>query len=117
MTPVAPSFGEALLVWLKVGCLGFGGPAGQIALLHKTVVEKKGWIDEARFAHALSFCMLLPGPSRAGRSLSVCAPSHARCGRSLAMVSAAAVGVIAQLAAWFATHLLFRTGDALAWAR
>jgi chromate transporter len=51
-----------LLVWLKVGCLGFGGPAGQIALLHRTVVEEKGWIDEARFAHALSFCMLLPGP-------------------------------------------------------
>lgn len=62
MTPVAPSFGEALRVWLKVGCLGFGGPAGQIALLHKTVVEEKGWIDEARFANALSFCMLLPGP-------------------------------------------------------
>ncbi|WP_425994047.1 chromate efflux transporter [Caulobacter sp. DWR1-3-2b1] len=62
MTKVAPSFGEALLVWLKIGCLGFGGPAGQIALLHKTVVEEKGWVDEARFAHALSFCMLLPGP-------------------------------------------------------
>jgi chromate transporter len=51
-----------LLVWLKVGCLGFGGPAGQIALLHRTVVEETAWIDEARFAHALSFCMLLPGP-------------------------------------------------------
>lgn len=62
MTGPAPSFGEALLVWLKIGCLGFGGPAGQIALLHETVVEEKGWIDEARFAHALSFCMLLPGP-------------------------------------------------------
>ena len=58
----APSFREALGVWLKVGCLGFGGPAGQIALLHRTVVEEKGWVDEARFAHALSFCMLLPGP-------------------------------------------------------
>jgi len=58
----APSFSEALGVWLKIGCLGFGGPAGQIALLHKTVVEEKGWVDEARFAHALSFCMLLPGP-------------------------------------------------------
>lgn len=62
MSPPAPSFREALLVWLKVGCLGFGGPAGQIALLHRTVVEEKAWIDEARFAHALSFCMLLPGP-------------------------------------------------------
>lgn len=62
MTRSSPSFAEALGVWLKIGCLGFGGPAGQIALLHRTVVEEKGWIDEARFAHALSFCMLLPGP-------------------------------------------------------
>lgn len=62
MTAAAPSFREAFWVWLKVGCLGFGGPAGQIALLHREVVERRGWIDEARFAHALSFCMLLPGP-------------------------------------------------------
>ena len=62
MTAPAPSFGEALQVWLKIGCLGFGGPAGQIALLHKAVVEDKGWVDEAEFAHGLSFCMLLPGP-------------------------------------------------------
>lgn len=63
MTPGAgPTFREAFWVWLKVGCLGFGGPAGQIALLHKEVVEQRGWIDEARFAHALSFCLLLPGP-------------------------------------------------------
>lgn len=61
-TTPAPSFREAFWVWLKVGCLGFGGPAGQIALLHREVVERRGWIDEARFAHALSFCMLLPGP-------------------------------------------------------
>ena len=57
-----PSLREAFWVWLKVGCLGFGGPAGQIALLHREVVERRGWIDEDRFAHALSFCMLLPGP-------------------------------------------------------
>ena len=63
MSPAtSPSFREAFWVWLKVGCLGFGGPAGQIALLHREVVERRGWIDEARFAHALSFCMLLPGP-------------------------------------------------------
>jgi len=62
VTQGPPSFREAFWVWLKVGCLGFGGPAGQIALLHREVVEQRGWIDEARFAHALSFCMLLPGP-------------------------------------------------------
>lgn len=58
----APSLGEALPVWLKIGLLGFGGPAGQIALLHKEVVETRDWVDEEEFARALSFCMLLPGP-------------------------------------------------------
>lgn len=58
----APSFAEALPVWLKIGVLGFGGPAGQIALLHKEVVETHDWVDEDEFARALSFCMLLPGP-------------------------------------------------------
>ena len=58
----APSFGEALRVWLKIGCIGFGGPAGQIALMHRVLVDEKKWIDEARYLHALNFCMLLPGP-------------------------------------------------------
>lgn len=57
-----PSFAEALRVWLKVGLLGFGGPAGQIALLHREVVEQRDWIDDDEFARALSFCMVLPGP-------------------------------------------------------
>jgi chromate transporter len=58
----AVSFGEALRVWLKIGCLGFGGPAGQIALMHRMLVDERKWIDEPRFLHALNFCMLLPGP-------------------------------------------------------
>jgi chromate transporter len=49
-------------VWLKIGCLGFGGPAGQIALMHRVIVDEKKWVDEARYLHALNFCMLLPGP-------------------------------------------------------
>jgi chromate transporter len=57
-----PSLGEALRVWLKIGLLGFGGPAGQIALLHREVVEARAWVDDDEFARALSFCMLLPGP-------------------------------------------------------
>jgi chromate transporter len=61
-TPPAVSFAEALRVWLKIGCLGFGGPAGQIALMHRVIVEEKKWVDEARYLHALNFCMLLPGP-------------------------------------------------------
>jgi len=57
-----PGFGEAFMVWLKIGCINFGGPAGQIALMHRVVVDEKKWVDEARFLHALNFCMLLPGP-------------------------------------------------------
>ena len=56
------SFAEALRVWLKIGCLGFGGPAGQIALMHRILVDEKKWVEESRYLHALNFCMLLPGP-------------------------------------------------------
>jgi chromate transporter len=60
--PHAPTFGEAFGVWLKIGFLSFGGPAGQIALMHRILVEEKRWLTEERFLHALNFCMLLPGP-------------------------------------------------------
>src|SRR5262245_48689314 len=56
------TFPEALRVWLKIGCLGFGGPAGQIALMHRILVDEKKWVEEDRYLHALNFCMLLPGP-------------------------------------------------------
>lgn len=56
------SFREALRVWLRVALLSFGGPAGQIAVMHRIVVDEKKWIGEARFLHALNYCMLLPGP-------------------------------------------------------
>src|SRR3954447_8583652 len=59
---MAVSFGEALRVWFKIGCLGFGGPAGQIALMHRILVDEKRWVEESRYLHALNFCMLLPGP-------------------------------------------------------
>ena len=62
MTPTPPSFAEAARVWARIGCLSFGGPAGQIALMHKVLVEDRGWIGERRFLHALNYCMLLPGP-------------------------------------------------------
>jgi putative chromate ion transporter len=58
--PVA--FGDALRVWLKVAALSFGGPAGQIAVMHRILVEEKRWVSERRFLHALNYCMLLPGP-------------------------------------------------------
>jgi chromate transporter len=56
------SVGEALSVWLRVALLSFGGPAGQIAVMHRIIVEEKRWISEGRFLHALNYCMLLPGP-------------------------------------------------------
>ena len=56
------SFKEAFLYWLKLGFISFGGPAGQIAIMHHDLVEKKRWISEKRFLHALNYCMLLPGP-------------------------------------------------------
>ena len=56
------SFAEALRVWLRVAALSFGGPAGQIAVMHRIIVDEKKWVGEARFLHALSYCMLLPGP-------------------------------------------------------
>jgi chromate transporter len=57
-----PSFAEAFRFWLKLGFISFGGPTGQIALMHSELVERKKWIDESRFLHALNYCMLLPGP-------------------------------------------------------
>ncbi|RYD62131.1 MAG: chromate efflux transporter [Verrucomicrobiaceae bacterium] len=60
--PPVPSFGEALRFWIKLGWISFGGPAGQIAIMHKELVEKRRWLNEDHFLHALNFCMLLPGP-------------------------------------------------------
>jgi chromate transporter len=60
--PHAPSFREALRFWIKLGWISFGGPAGQIAIMHKEIVERRRWVGEGHFLHALNFCMLLPGP-------------------------------------------------------
>ena len=56
------SFGEALRFWVKLGFVNFGGPAGQIAIMHEELVDRRRWISEARFLHALNYCVLLPGP-------------------------------------------------------
>ena len=60
--PPSVNFWEAFLFWLKLGFISFGGPAGQIAILHQELVEKRRWISERRFLHALNYCMVLPGP-------------------------------------------------------
>ena len=60
--PAHPSFWEAFVYWLKLGFISFGGPAGQISIMHQDLVERRRWISEHRFLHALNFCMVLPGP-------------------------------------------------------
>ena len=60
--PAPVSFGDALRFWLKLGFVSFGGPAGQIAIMHAELVERRRWISERRFLHALNYCMVLPGP-------------------------------------------------------
>src|SRR3954469_17843333 len=62
-SPVSkPSFAEAFRFWLKLGFISFGGPAGQIAIMQTELVERRRWVSQARFLHALNYCMLLPGP-------------------------------------------------------
>ncbi|MBA3246560.1 MAG: chromate transporter, partial [Pyrinomonadaceae bacterium] len=56
------TFGEAFRFWVKLGFISFGGPAGQIAIMHRELVERRRWLSEERFLHALNYCMLLPGP-------------------------------------------------------
>ena len=60
--PARVTFGQAFLFWLKLGFISFGGPAGQIAIMHEELVERRRWISENRFLHALNYCMVLPGP-------------------------------------------------------
>ena len=60
--PRRPTEAQALRFWLKLGCISFGGPAGQVAIMHDELVERRGWISESRFLHALAFCFALPGP-------------------------------------------------------
>ena len=61
-SPAGVEFGDALRVWARIGLLSFGGPAGQIALMHREIVEERGWLSEKDYLSALNFCMLLPGP-------------------------------------------------------
>src|ERR1700710_1116940 len=60
--PGMPTMTEAFWVWLRVAMLSFGGPAGQIAVMHRVLIEENHWVSENRFLHALNYCMLLPGP-------------------------------------------------------
>ena len=97
-----PTLRQALRVWLKVAALSFGGPAGQIAVMHRIVVEEKRWISESHFLHALNYCMLLPGPEATQLATYIGWLMHRTFGGIMAG------GVILNLAIWFAIHSIFR---------
>jgi chromate transport protein ChrA len=99
-----PSFGEAFRFWLKLGFISFGGPTGQIAVMHAELVEKKKWISEARFLHALNCCMLLPGPEAQQLATYVGWLLHKTWG-----------GVVAGAFFWFGLHVIFPSANVVDW--
>jgi chromate transporter len=92
------SFAEAFRVWLRVALLSFGGPAGQIAVMHRILVEEKNWISESRFLHALNYCMLLPGPEAQQLAIYIGWLLHRTVGGVVAGVLFVVPGVIAIMA-------------------
>jgi chromate transporter len=93
-----PSFANATCVWAKIGWLSFGGPAGQIALMHRELVEARRWISESRFMHALSYCMLLPGPEAQQLAIYIGWLMHRTAGGIVAGVLFVVPGIIVILA-------------------
>ncbi len=93
-----PSLAEAFRVWLRVAALSFGGPAGQIAVMHRIVVEEKRWISESRFLHALNYCMLLPGPEAQQLATYIGWLMHRTLGGVMAGVLFVVPGIIAIMA-------------------
>jgi chromate transporter len=106
-----PTFSEAVRYWLKLGCLSFGGPAGQIALMHKELVEKRRWLSEGHFLHALNFCMLLPGPEAQQLATYLGWRLHGWRGG----VAAGALFVIPSMFILFALSWLYMAGGHLPW--
>src|ERR1700712_3028504 len=92
------SFGQAFKVWLRVALLSFGGPAGQIAVMHRIIVEERRWISEARFLHALNYCHLLPGPEAQQLAIYIGWLMHRTKGGLVAGVLFVVPGVIALMA-------------------
>eukprot|EP01035_Chromulina_nebulosa_P045885 gene45885-62139_t len=92
------SLREAFGVWLRIALLSFGGPAGQIAVMHRILVEEKNWISASRFLHALNYCMLLPGPEAQQRATYIGWLMHRTRGGIMAGVLFIAPGVISIMA-------------------
>lgn len=84
IAPTTPTFKEAFWYWLKLGFISFGGPAGQIAIMHHDLVESKRWISEKRFLHALNYCMVLPGPEAQQLATYIGWLMHRTCGGLIA---------------------------------
>ena len=92
------SFSDAFRVWLRVALLSFGGPAGQIAVMHRIIVDEKRWISEARFLHALNYCMLLPGPEATQLATYIGWLMHRTSGGVMAGVLFITPGIVALMA-------------------
>ncbi len=109
--PPAPTFGEAVRYWFKLGCISFGGPAGQIAIMHKELVEKRRWISDPHFLHALNFCMLLPGPEAQQLATYLGWRLHGAKGG----IAAGALFVIPSMFLLFALSWVYMAGGHLPW--
>src|SRR3954447_18749578 len=92
------TFAEAFKVWLRVALLSFGGPAGQIAVMHRIVVQERRWVSEARFLHALNYCHLLPGPEAQQLAIYIGWLMHRTAGGLVAGVLFVVPGVISLMA-------------------
>ncbi len=112
-TPTRPPFSEALRFWWKLGWISFGGPAGQIAIMHRELVERRRWLGEAHFLHALNFTMLLPGPEAQQLATYLGWRLHGTRGG----IAAGALFVLPGALVLFALSWLFVAGGELPWVR
>jgi chromate transporter len=109
--PAMPSFAEALRYWLKLGLISFGGPAGQISIMHKELVESRRWISDSHFLHAVNFCMLLPGPEAQQLATYLGWRLHGAKGG----IAAGALFVLPSALLLFALSWLYMAGEHLPW--
>lgn len=107
----APEFGEAFRFWLKLGCISFGGPTGQIALMHTELVERRRWVSEGRFLHALNYCILLPGPEAQQLATYLGWLLH----RTWGGIAAGALFVLPSALLLWALSLLYVTSGKVSW--
>jgi chromate transporter len=113
LTPPVPTFREALRFWVKLGWISFGGPAGQIAIMHKEIVERRRWLSEEHFLHALNLCMLLPGPEAQQLATYLGWRLHGAKGG----IAAGALFVIPSIFILFGLSWLYMAGGEITWVK